>query len=367
MSNNKENQKDKIEVETVYQLFSSLDDEGRKEFIARIINDFQKPDTPAEEKPEENTGSMEKFLFERKSEDGLLPCPHCGCQHIVKFGRTKKGRQRFRCKGCGRTFVLTTGTVLYYTHKKLDTWKNFIDCMMEKKSLRKCAGACKINPRTAFFWRHKILDTLRLMMDDVTLNGVVEADETFVLLSFKGNHEKDGLELPREPFKRGGTASKNGLSDEQVCVPVGINLDGLSIGKISNLGKPGLIDLRNVLGGRVAEESIFVTDSLRPYVKLSEEMGLYHYPIKPGKRKNGTFNIQMLNNYHGQFKDLINHRFHGVSTKHLNNYIVYHNFVNYSKGTEDEKRKILTDYSLAEPIDVRTGWISKRNPIPVLE
>lgn len=367
MNDSQENQQDEIKVETVYQLYSSLDDKGRKEFIARIINDFQKPDIPAEEKPEENTESIDKFLFERKSEDGFLECPHCGGSHIVKFGHAPNGRQRFRCKECGRTFVLTTGTVLYYTHKKLDAWKGFIGCMMDKKPLRRCAGACKIHLRTAFFWRHKILDTLRQMMDTVTLNGVVEADETFQLVSFKGNHRKATRQMPRKPFKRGGTASQRGLSSEQVCIPVGINLDGLSIGKISNLGKPGLIDLRNVLGGRVAEESIFVTDSHRPYVKLSEEMGLYHYPIKPGKRKNGTFNIQMLNNYHGQFKDLINHRFRGVSTKHLNNYIVYHNFVNYSKGSEDEKRKILTDFSLAEPIDVRTDWISKRDPIPVLE
>ena len=32
---------------------------------------------------------------------------------------------------------------------------------------------------TAFLWRHKILDALQNMADDVTLDGIIEADETF--------------------------------------------------------------------------------------------------------------------------------------------------------------------------------------------
>jgi transposase-like protein len=32
---------------------------------------------------------------------------------IVKFGRTKTGRQRYRCKTCGGTFTETNGTIFY--------------------------------------------------------------------------------------------------------------------------------------------------------------------------------------------------------------------------------------------------------------
>ena len=34
-------------------------------------------------------------------------------QNIIKFGKTKKGVQRYRCKTCGKTFTETTGTILY--------------------------------------------------------------------------------------------------------------------------------------------------------------------------------------------------------------------------------------------------------------
>lgn len=33
--------------------------------------------------------------------------------NVIKFGKTKAGRQRFRCKTCGGTFVETKGTIFY--------------------------------------------------------------------------------------------------------------------------------------------------------------------------------------------------------------------------------------------------------------
>src|SRR5215204_6750207 len=48
-------------------------------------------------------------------------CPQRGCQHyaevgtgnIIKFGRTKRGVQRYRCKGCQSTFTASHGTLFY--------------------------------------------------------------------------------------------------------------------------------------------------------------------------------------------------------------------------------------------------------------
>lgn len=40
------------------------------------------------------------------------PCPHCQGDHVTKDGH-KRGRQRWRCHHCGRTFGATFGTPLY--------------------------------------------------------------------------------------------------------------------------------------------------------------------------------------------------------------------------------------------------------------
>lgn len=51
--------------------------------------------------------------------------------------------------------------------------------MINKFSLRKSAEICEINLHTAFNWRHKILDALQNMQDNITLKGVVETNEAF--------------------------------------------------------------------------------------------------------------------------------------------------------------------------------------------
>lgn len=37
-------------------------------------------------------------------------------QNIIRFGKTKAGRQRFKCKSCGETFTETKGTIFYRRH-----------------------------------------------------------------------------------------------------------------------------------------------------------------------------------------------------------------------------------------------------------
>ena len=122
-----------------------------------------------------------------KSEKAV--CPFCGSVHIRRNGH-RNGCQRFVCVECRRTFGLTTETILHKSKKPLAVWSLYVNCMMERMPLRRTAKICGINLATAFVWRHKILDALTNMMDEVTLKGVVEADETYQLVSFKGNHRK---------------------------------------------------------------------------------------------------------------------------------------------------------------------------------
>lgn len=351
------------EVETLYQLYSTMGDEQKGLFLNLLIKDMGKTNPDATENPAGNTDSMQDFLLDKKYDEGLK-CPYCGRTHVVRNGK-KAGRQRFLCRDCRKSFSATTNTILFKTRYDLATWERYLQCLVSKLPLRRCSEVCGISLNTAFIWRHKVLDTLRQMQEQVVLNGVVEADETYTPLSFKGNHDQGIFELPREPKKRGEPATQRGLSEEQVCVTCGINLNGLSVGKVSNLGKPKFDDLKKVLNGKIAPESILVTDSFSAYRRLSQEMLLNHVKIRKGHRKNGAFNIQMINNYHGQFKNLINDHFRGVATKYLNNYIVYHNFMNYSKGNLEQKWAILADFSLTAPMKVTIKDVVTRNPVPI--
>jgi transposase-like protein len=118
-------------------------------------------------------------------------CPHCAGREVVGWGRSH-GLLRFRCKSCGRTFNALTKTPMAHLRKK-EKWLDHARAMIEGKSLAKTAALCGVHPTTAFRWRHRFL---RAPASDKprSLSGIVEADETFILESFKGRWS----DLPRK-------------------------------------------------------------------------------------------------------------------------------------------------------------------------
>ena len=133
-----------------------------------------------------------------------------------------------------------------------------------------------------------------------------------------------------------------GLSHNELCKTSSDSCT--SFGAYSNLGKPKWTDISSVINNRIEEGSIFVTDSYRGYNKISHDMNLNHIAIESGKYTNGIFNIQLINNYHRRFKEMINNTFNGVSTKYINNYIAYNNLINFSKGSKAEKEQIIREF-----------------------
>ena len=123
-------------------------------------------------------------------------CPHCAGREIVGWGRSH-GLLRFRCKSCGRTFNALTKTPMAHLRKK-EKWPVHARAMIEGKSLAKTAQLCAVHPTTAFRWRHRFLRAPAANKPR-TLRGIVEADETFILESFKGRWS----DLPRASHVNG--------------------------------------------------------------------------------------------------------------------------------------------------------------------
>jgi transposase-like protein len=140
-------------------------------------------------------------------------CPHCAGREVVGWGRSY-GLLRFRCKACGRTFNALTKTPMAHLRKK-DRWLDHARAMIEGKSLAKTAALCGVHPTTAFRWRHRFL---RAPASDKprSLRGIVEADETFILESFKSRWSDPS----RKARKRGGTARHAGLYQDNMPILV---------------------------------------------------------------------------------------------------------------------------------------------------
>ncbi|GAJ41742.1 hypothetical protein GGQ95_001706 [Anoxybacillus rupiensis] len=114
-----------------------------------------------------------------------------------------RSRQRYLCKGCGKSFNDMTGSPLSgtrYPHK----WLKYFEMMIEGYTLPKISKVLDIHISTAFYWRHKILNVIR-SLGHSTLKGIVESDETYFLESEKGKK----FIAHRKARKRGGVAKKN--------------------------------------------------------------------------------------------------------------------------------------------------------------
>jgi hypothetical protein len=180
-------------------------------------------------------------------------------------------------------------------------------------------------------WRHKILDALR-KSDKTELKGVVEADETFFNISYKGSKP-----IERPSRKRGGEVSVRGLSKEKVCIPCAIDRETkLSISRIGGIGKTSRKTVENVFSYKIKEKSVLCTDREKSYIKFAKSYGLEHIRLQETKAKRGIYHIQHINSFHSRLKDFIE-QFRGISTKHLNNYLVYNSVIHENSSRNSER------------------------------
>jgi len=308
--------------------------------------------------------SLQDFLTDKRFADGRV-CPHCGGTHVRKNGHYKNGHQKYICVGCGRSFTIGTDTIYSGTRKDISVWQKYMECMAEGKSLDACAEACGIVHGTSFAWRHKILDALSLKADDTTLQGDVEADETFNPVSYKGNTKHFEDNPGESPRKRGGDVHTRGLSDEMVCVPCAVDTQGNSVSKVAKLGKCSKKALHKVFDGRIGGSSTLCSDGDRSYVGFAKECGLKLVQVVGGKGSNSGCNIQRINSYHSQLKKFLS-VFNGVSTKYLNNYLIWNNAIRYCRVYVKNKVSLLLEATASASISIRSIDIKNREEIPVL-
>jgi hypothetical protein len=156
--------------------------------------------------------------------------------------------------------------------------------MMMGLSLRKSASKCGISNATAFYWRHKILGALQNITEiKQKLSGIVEADETFFPLSYKGNHSRDGFVMPRRAKKR-GSENRRGLSHNQVCVPCAVDRNNGIVAMVSGTGKTSTDKVKAVLNNRITEASVLVTDKESSYRRFAIENNISLIQIKAEQR-----------------------------------------------------------------------------------
>lgn len=268
---------------------------------------------------------------ERKNKVAIPACPKCKGERIVRNGH-KHGKQAFFCRDCRQSFVETSKTALFNSHNGEAVWKQVIRDTVSGVPISKTASNLLLHHETVFNMRHKILFAIEQEEIEypTKLSGVCEADETYVLESYKGKMLPDGFW--RKARKHGAVAVKAGLSNEYVCVCTGVERDGKVLAMAVNRAIAGKNDIDRVFGERVSKSTLVLSDGAKGYNVLAGKCEV-HVVEKNG---GGFYNINTVNSYHSFIKER-NRNARGFATKYLNRY-------NSLFSKVFRKTAVITDY-----------------------
>lgn len=250
----------------------------------------------------------------QEAADAHLACPRCRSLRYHLHG-SAHGLQRYRCVACGKTFNALSGTPLSRLRHK-SKWLRYSDCVLRSMTVRAAAAWVGVHKNTTFRWRHRFL-TLPKTDRPLRLGGIAEVDEMYILES-----EKGARHLGRPPRKRGGAASKRGISDEQVCILVARDRSGKTLDFVTGNGPVTKQQLKRCLPPVLDRDTLLVSDSNASYRYFAKEAGITHQAVnlRAGVRVRGALHVQNVNAYHSRFRGWLE-RFHGVATHYLPNYL----------------------------------------------
>ena len=244
-------------------------------------------------------------------------CPCCGAVDgkFIKKG-FQHGKQRYQCKCCESKFTYDVGRITSGSHMGLDAWAIVIEDTLSLQPLRVTEEKLSISHPTAWNMRHKLLVYMEDIIDPfVSLEPLVEADETYVLENQKGTPVTQ-----RKARYRGGRATKRGLSNEQYCVCVATDRVGHTVMSCVNRAQPTSDNVIDAIGKHIASDSIIMCDGSHSYNKLVSDTHSTKKALVGHESYNRLYHLNTVNSIHSRFSSMLR-QFRGIATKYLNRYL----------------------------------------------
>ena len=257
------------------------------------------------------------YLIQNKESDNytLGTCPKCGCEdpHWTKGGPANSNKQMMRCHACGHRTVIDYGQLTYYSHQDQSKWDQLIADVFDQVPEEATAAKLDVCPQTAWNMRMKLLHALEELVGTNVLKDEIELDEKYVRNSHKGKR------IPGvEPRKRGESASKRGLSKEQICIATGVQRLGTSVLFPTNTGNPSAEDLMK-LKDYLTPSSMVWVDGKTSYNAVLSEKKCDVRVLGDHTTYTSVDHLNNVNAFHKTIDDWYA-RYRGVASKYLARY-----------------------------------------------
>lgn len=333
------------------------------------------------------TNSLETKLHNLKVN---CTCPKCKSSIIVKNGKRPNGIQEYKCKDCGTKFTKFTNTILEKTRWHWDIWIKVLEMTINNFSIKKMVnvlekdyGCTNINEKTVWLWRMKLIHSIA-NLPQPKLTGNIQIDETFIRESQKGSRNLVSYIKGEERIARYGfNPSKYGImGSEFATITTAIDNKGYSVCLVSCLGKLSSELFVDLFDEYLESPSYICTDSNSIYNKYCELNNIAHY-VKPsnydkilneydyfnknnedkeklllklynedkidkilnkgilnylefkGLKSKNRLSLARVNELHNEIKKFINVNKTNISTKYLNDYILFFNYIRNYKVRND--------------------------------
>jgi len=265
--------------------------------------------------------------------DDQPTCPYCECNRASK----RKNEHRYKCLECNRSYSVLVGTIMEGTKLPIIKWFMAICLILNAKkglSSLQLARDIGVNKNTAWYLQKRIRWAMN--EDDTFLQGLIEADESYIGGSLVNKHKK---------LKQERQYNRNGMEHKPPILGM-LERKGKII--VAVLDKAWGKEIKPIMKKVIKPNSELVTDGFGGYKDLGEYFD-QHIVLNHSKniRKIGEYHTNTIEGFWSMFKRAIVGQYHKITRDHLQEYIdemaFKYNYRNNGKSFELLINRCLTN------------------------
>ena len=269
----------------------------------------------------------------------IKECAHCKSHKVICYGRSGKGRQRYLCKDCNRTFTIVSKSFFRNSRISYEAWLKLLECELLGLSLKETSYQTGLSITSCFYLRHKIYKAI----EDVQsrhLSGDVQLDTTFLDIGFKG------FKITPRPIKGSKKNPKADIlfdKDPQICISTAADENGEILFLISGYGGESSKKYEAHID-RYDQNCRIISDDSSSIRKFCRNNHFRSTPLTEGyhKTRDGR-HISDVNSLHSDLKELIRRK-RGLGLRHLQGYLNLIVFKRRFTSSIERKLYDLTSY-----------------------